>query len=149
MELVAQRYLVRTVGFFKRLIAFIFDIFVLNLVVVFPFRALLKPYEQIGFWFKPYDPLLYVLIIVIALFALLYFVLMELFVQQTIGMMVVQIYVEGELTFWKCLVRNAYLIPLFPLSLMIIIDPLFLIFKKERLSEKLTKTSTVEYHAML
>jgi len=49
-----------------------------------------------------------------------------------------------SLTFWQALLRWIIFIPLFPFTLLIIADPIYLIFRKRRLTEVFSKTTVVE-----
>ena len=81
--------------------------------------------------------------------AILYFVILEQKNKQSIGKMLMNIYVESgqkERRVWQQFVRSMFLIPTFPFILLWILDPLFLLFTKDkrRLSEILSKTRVVE-----
>ncbi len=87
------------------------------------------------------------LIVTMAFIALLYFAMFEYKLQQTIGKMVLGLYVvseKGGLSIWQAVGRSIFILPIFPFILLWIIDPIYLIFKKIRLSEILTRTMTVE-----
>jgi uncharacterized RDD family membrane protein YckC len=92
--------------------------------------------------------------ILIVMLAMTYFVLMQYAVGQTLGRMVLNVYVvqqvdDKNLTrprFWQCLVRNIFLIPTIPFVLLWIVDPVYFFFAKkgQRLTEWLSKTRVVE-----
>lgn len=143
----------------KRLLAFLADLLIINLVLFFPFkRIILKSIpgftsysEAYGFFasHQGYTANLTIIFLIMALFAILYFVLMEYKIGQTPGKILFNIFVVSEtkeLKRWQFLVRSLFLIPIFPFFLLWIIDPLFLFFTKtnQRLSEILSKTKTVE-----
>ena len=51
---------------------------------------------------------------------------------------------EGKMPkLWQCFVRNLVFLPIFPFIIFWFIDPLYLVLTKQRLSEQLTKTRTV------
>jgi uncharacterized RDD family membrane protein YckC len=143
----------------KRVLAFLADILVLNLVVFFPFKKILskmipdlKSYSEAYNFIlanQSYSKVIVLVSVVMALFAILYFVLLQYKLKQTIGMMLFNISVISEikkLSVLQCIIRSIFLIPIFPFFLLWIIDPLFMIFTKtnQRLSEVLSKTKTVE-----
>jgi len=141
----------------KRLLAFIIDLMVINLIIVFPFRKIFQKItptsysETYNFLLNNpgYTKLMTVITITIGLLALLYFVILENRLQQTIGKILLNIYIVSDkkkLRFWQVLVRSLFLLPAFPFFLLWVIDPLFLFFTKnnQRLSEIISKTRTVE-----
>ena len=143
----------------KRILAFLADLLVLNLVVFFPFKKILskmipdlKSYSEAYNFIlanQSYSKVIVLVSVVMALFAILYFVLLQYKLKQTIGMMLFNISVISEikkLSVLQCIIRSIFLIPIFPFFLLWIIDPLFMIFTKtnQRLSEVLSKTKTVE-----
>jgi uncharacterized RDD family membrane protein YckC len=133
-------------GFFRRLIAFIADILLLNILVFSAFSASFSKYLSAEALSSLKDGIpfeLAMLIFLLGLFSFVYFTLLEYGAGKTIGMMIVGIRTEGNLSFWKCTVRNIFIIPFFPFTLLWLIDPLHLIFAKRRLSERLTNTDTV------
>ena len=83
------------------------------------------------------------------LIALLYFMRLEMKLNQTPGKMLFNLYVKSQtkdLKYWQLFVRSMFLIPLFPFVLLLIIDPIVMFFTKEnqRLSEILSRTKVVE-----
>ena len=136
-----ERFLERRASIFKRLFAFVADLFILNFVVVYPFSELISYYNS---GFTNISQGMYVIVVIISLLALGYFVLMEWYFKKTLGMMLLRIEASGNINFLTALTRHLYLVPMFPFSLLIIIDPLWLLFKGERLTEKITRTKTIE-----
>ena len=75
--------------------------------------------------------------------------IMEKKLNQSVGKMLFNLYVEGktkDLKYWHLFVRSMFLIPLFPFILLWFIDPIVMLFTKEnqRLSEILSRTKVVE-----
>ena len=147
----------------KRFIAFVFDLLIINLVLFFPFKRIIqKSIPEFGSYSEAYSFLsanqnytatLTIISLVMSLFAVLYFALLEQKLGQTPGKMLFNIFVISDvkkLSFWQCVVRSLFLIPVFPFFLLWIIDPLFLFFTKtnQRLSEILSKTRTVSKYVM-
>ncbi|MEK6964518.1 MAG: RDD family protein [Nanoarchaeota archaeon] len=133
----------------RRALAFLADLIVMNLVLFTPFEGILGHYmkgswEESLKWTQIPSGLVVVMVCMVVL-ALLYFSLLEFFLHQTIGMMLLGLYVEGSVSFWRALIRNVFIIPFFPFFLLWVVEPLYLFFKGERWLERLTSTRTVEF----
>lgn len=121
------------------------DLFVLNFVVLGPFESLLDQYASIPlFSLASVDTTLSIIVAVASLLGLGYFVMMEVYFKKTVGMMLLNIEAEGNLNVLTAITRHLYLVPLFPFTLLLFIDPLYLLVRGERLTERLTHTRTVE-----
>lgn len=142
----------------KRLLAFITDLLIINLVLFFPFKRIIqKSIPSFASYSEAYSFLtthqsytnnLTIVSIIMSLFAILYFALIEYKIQQTPGKILFNISIVSDtkkLSFWQFVVRSLFIIPIFPFFLLWIIDPLFMFFTKtnQRLSEILSKTKTV------
>lgn len=142
----------------KRIVAFFIDISLVLAVLSIPFRKLLKDALPKGFSFSEMLQLMeqdaaltgYLISVYLAMSALafMYFYLLEKKMSQTIGKRIMNIYVVsdiGQMRRWQLLVRNLFLVPVFPFDLLFIVDPLFMIFTKsnQRLTEILSKTRVV------
>ena len=154
----AKRYYAQA-SVLKRILAFIVDMFVINLTILWPFR---KTFENMlpksDSFSKTFEYLsknpdlgwsITVVMFSVSLLAILYFYLLEKKLGQSIGKMLFGLYVksqEKELKRWQLLVRSMFLVPVFPFVLLWIIDPIVMLFNKEnqRLSEILSKTKVVE-----
>ena len=141
----------------KRIAAFFIDMALLGLIVFVPFRGVVASnLPQKSFWeslksLASPDVAGYLLPFYIAMSVLtfLYFFMLENKMAQTIGKKAMKIYVVGDnkqLKKWQVFVRNLLFIPLFPFDLLVIADPIFMLFTKtnQRLSEILSKTIVVE-----
>ncbi len=143
-------------GFFRRMMGFIADLLMLDLVVYSAFSGIINKYVASFSWEAsiqnglPHG--LYLLILLMGVFSFVYFVLFEYALGRTPGMLLVGIKLdEGEgnkelgkeVSFWKCAVRNMFVIPAFPFTLFWIIEPIYLAIKKKRLLERLTETNTI------
>ncbi len=142
----------------KRIGAFLIDILILNFFVLLPFGLLIQDLAPKNYGFQETisyfrnDSLKDRLAPVYAassIISLLYFYLMEYSMGQTIGKRIFKIYVAGDNKFlkrWQVFVRNIIFIPFFPFMLLLIIDPVFMVFTKtnQRLSEILSKTKVME-----
>jgi len=147
----------------KRAVAFVIDILIINLIILFPFRKLFQKILPDSLSFTEtysyinqdsgFNNIVMFLTLVVAFLSILYFYILEKKLHQSIGKMLFKIYVVGdekEIKGWQLLVRNMFLIPLFPFILLWILDPIFLIFNKngQRLSEILSKTKVIEKYNM-
>ena len=146
LNLPQQRCVKKDASFFKRFLALVIDILVINVVIVLPFAGL---FQGLSYSFSEVDSvelsgLLITALVIISLLSLLYFSLLQYFLGKTVGGHLMKISLEGKRGFWKCLVRNVFVIPFFPFYLLWVIEPLHLIFYNQRLLDKWTKIRMVE-----
>lgn len=143
----------------KRIAAFFIDIVIINLIVLLPFRKLFQSIVPKDYSFSEayrllststnYTSYISSISFIMSVLIILYFLMLESKMGQTIGKMLMKIYVvsdKNNLRTWQLLTRNIVFIPLFPFVLLWIVDPLFMFFTKtnQRLSEILSKTRVVE-----
>ena len=143
----------------KRLIAFLIDLFIINLIILFPFKRIfrgivpeLESFSKTAEFLSnnsAYSTSITIIILTIAFLSILYFMIFEKKLQQTPGKMLFNLYVKSQtkdLKYWQLFVRSMFLIPLFPFILLWLIDPIVMFFNKDsqRLSEILSKTKVVE-----
>ena len=143
----------------KRAIAFLVDMLIINAIVFFPFKKIIQStipefssYSEAYHFIitnQSYTARLAVVSVIMSLFAMLYFIILEHRIRQTPGKILMNIFVESEIkeiTFIQCTARSLFLIPAFPFFFLWVIDPAFMIFTKgnRRLSEVLSRTKTVE-----
>lgn len=142
----------------KRMLAFVADLLIINFTLFFPFKKIMQnSIPEFGSYSEAYSFLstnqsytatLTIVSLIMASFAILYFALLEYKLGQTPGKMLFNIFVLNDvkkISFWQYIVRSIFIIPIFPFVLLWIIDPLFIFFTKtnQRLSEILSKTKTV------
>jgi|TARA_B100000315_G_scaffold260074_1_gene319120 hypothetical protein len=146
----------------KRIIAFVIDLLIINLIILFPFRGIFNKIVPDASFSKTFDFLnsnseastsITVLMVAVAVLTILYFVILENKLRQSIGKMIFNLYVEGQdkdIKYWQLFARSMFLIPIFPFVLLWIIDPIVMLFTKEnqRLSEILSKTKVVERYSL-
>jgi len=144
----------------KRVLAFMVDFLIIDFVIGQPFQKVFAKVvpaagfsESLGYLQSSPEKLtlLSFAMIFYGLLALLYFSILEYKTDQTIGKMFMRIKVESEhKSYFMFLVRSLFLLFIFPFMLLIILDPIFMLFNKEgkRLSEILSKTRTVEVYAL-
>ena len=142
----------------KRIGAFLIDMMILVVFVMYPFRKLFERILPSNYSFSEMFNLLgsvqytgYLVSIYLAysILILMYFYFLEKKMGQTIGKKIMNIYVVSDtdnLKRWQFFVRNLVFIPVFPFDLLVLADPLFMIFTKtnQRLSEILSRTKVVE-----
>jgi len=148
----------------KRLLAFVADLLIINLAIFFPFKKIIQDSiprfdsysEAYNFLAsnQSYTTTLTIVSLVMSLFAVSYFALMEYKIGQSPGKMLFNVSVISDvkrLSFWQAVVRSLFIIPMFPFVLLWIIDPLFMFFTKtnQRLSEILSKTRTVQSYVIV
>ena len=146
----------------KRIAAFFIDMAIINLIVLFPFRKLFEDRfpnnysfsEMYGIFSSSADYTRFAssVLFAVSLIIFLYFFMLERKMGQSIGKMLMKIYVTSDNNApksWQILVRNLEfisIIPLFSFTLLWLFDPLSMFFTKtnQRLTEILSKTKTVE-----
>lgn len=163
LNLPKERTFTGPASVWKRLLSFVADLLIINLVIFFPFKRIIqKSIPEFSSYSEAYTFLasnqiytttLTIVSIVMSLFAILYFALLEYKLQQTPGKILFNISIISEtkkLSFWQSIVRSLFIIPVFPFFLLWIIDPLFMFFTKtnQRLSEVISKTKTIEQYTI-
>jgi uncharacterized RDD family membrane protein YckC len=143
-------------GFWKRALAFVYDLIIINLIIFWPFERLFSKYISNMNIFSnasitySFPPKIYYAIFFISILALLYFTFMEYYLSQTLGMMLLNIKAIGpaeDIGFWKSMARNCFILPFFPFYILWFVEPLHLAFYKDRLLERLTHTRTILLNA--
>ena len=146
----------------KRFLAFVIDLLIFDLVVVTFFRktflnlipkgknfmdtySLLQSSDVVG--------TLTALLFVLGFLLLIYFTFQEYKFNDTIGKKILGIRIVSDLKsikWWQTLLRNLWCIPIFPLILLWVIDPLSIFFTQsgQRFSEIISKTRTVGTYVM-
>lgn len=146
----------------KRIAAFFIDLVIINLIILFPFKSLFQGIIPADYSFSEayrllsasadYTGFITLASFIMSILIILYFFMMEKEMGQTIGKMLMKIYVVSEtngIGRWQMLVRNIVFIPMFPFILLWALDPLFMFFTKtnQRLTEILSKTKVVEIYS--
>ena len=143
----------------KRIGAFIVDLLIINIIILFPFRGVFESILPAAKFSEAFDFLrspessmiLESIMIAVGILTMLYFMLLEKKIAQTPGKMLFSLFVKSQgkdLKNWQLFVRSMFLIPLFPFVLLWLIDPIVMLFTKEnqRLSEILSRTKVVEQY---
>ncbi len=162
LNLPTERTFVGSALVWKRIVAFFIDMLIITLFILFPFRRLFEDIIPKTYSFtEAYRFLIsaenasYTVIVYLAasILMFLYFYILERRMGQSIGKKIMGIYVTSDankVKGWQYLVRNLFLISIFPFDLLIIVDPLFMLFHKnsQRLSEILSNTKVVEIYKL-
>ena len=151
-------------SFFRRTFAFILDISILSLTILAPLSSFLtqvfpenitpaqatSAFSYLSFSISTNETLsslLTILMLYVCALIVLYFAILEYLIGQTAGKRLLGLQVEdstgSQPTFWQCIVRNIVFLPVFPFIVFWILDPIYILFTKQRLSEQLSRTKTV------
>lgn len=144
------------VTFWKRLFAFIIDLMVINLVIIYPFRGIFIKYfsgislaQSLSSNNIAVPTSAYFVMLIISALALLYFSFFDYYLGQTPGKMLLKIKVistkekDTSIGMWQALLRNCFVLPFFPFYIFWFVEPIYLAFYKERFLEKISSTKTV------
>ena len=158
-EGMAKKRVLAQASLMKRILAFMVDSIIVNIVVLFPFQGMLASAIPDGHSFiktielLSTDPLISstfaVVVFVAGILSLMYFAILEKNLGQTPGKMLFRLHVKSdrnELSYWQAMVRSIFLLPISILMVLIIVDPIVMFFRRDhkRLLEILSKTSTLE-----
>lgn len=147
LNLPKPRKLIKDASPLKRLMAFIIDLFVINLVIVYPFRSALTGFFGTSLSFQlperlPFE--IWLAITAIILLSWAYFSLTQYLLNQTPGMMLVNIEIAGQVSLAKGFFRNIYVFPVFPFYLLWILEPIVILIKKQGILDRISKTKVIE-----
>jgi len=157
LNLPKQRKMKADAAVWKRIVSFLIDFFIIQLIILGPFSSAMQGMIPVTDDFmQNYNMIqnnpdivtnLIPMIAAIIILVYSYFVVFEFKLRQTPGKMFFNLELKAndkKLTLGKIFLRNLAVIPVFPFSLLWIIDPLYLIITGKRLSDNFSKTSYVE-----
>ncbi|MCM2325012.1 MAG: RDD family protein [Candidatus Woesearchaeota archaeon] len=158
LNLPKERIIITDASWWKRAFSFFIDFSIIQLIIFSPFSSVIESKLPLSSdfmenyrYFESNPDLITNLMAVIGIvffLILLYFVMFEYKMGQTPGKMLFKLKVlpldKEEINLWKILARNIAVLPVFPFSLLWIVDPLYLIFTGKRLSDMFSKTRVVE-----
>lgn len=132
----------------NRFIGFIIDIFLIYIVILSPLTRLLPSTSvdmaSMGSFISSLPVgLLTIFSATVGLVFVLYFSLFEYHLGFTPGMRIVGLRTH-VFTFPQAVVRNLFLVPLFPFSLLFVLELYYLFRYKQRFLEKASETRTIE-----
>ncbi len=143
-------------SFFKRSLAFLIDFGVMSMTILAPVTTLLERVVPTTDFQTSYalfvesqttiSIITWTMIFVFTLI-MLYFTILEYLIGQTAGKRLMNLEVvdmnNQPPSLVQCILRNLVFLPVFPFIVFWIIDPFYLLFTKQTLSEQLTKTRTI------
>jgi len=151
VKLIAEK---KQAKLWKRVAAYGIDMLIINIIVLYPFKEILKKYETNTAILSGinYDSTLIILTFTVAVLALAYWVLFEHLIQQSIGKMLFNLYVVSATKAKTKLAKKPSLAQIVtrnvikPFSLVLLIDVLYMIIKKknQRLFEVFSNTKVIE-----
>ncbi|MEM4245350.1 MAG: RDD family protein [Candidatus Nanoarchaeia archaeon] len=144
-------------NFWKRVLAYIIDAVIVNVIIIWPFQKTLteltSAYQDQNLLkymtaineeaLRNALPQLGLLFVIISLLTIAYWALLEHKFGQSIGKMIMKIYVKSDekiLTLWQCVVRNISKIS----GILLIIDCIGIISNNQRYLERVSKTKVIE-----
>jgi len=146
----------KNAALWKRVLAYLVDSFIVNFVVLFPFKNYYSELNSIlsvenlidaGFLdqIRVIAPKFFLISSIAAILTVLYWALLEYYLKQSVGKILLRIKVSSmkkTLKFWQCLVRNISKCSM----LVLFIDFIFVFFNKnnQRLFEKMSDTKVIE-----
>ncbi len=157
LDLPKKRKMVGDASFWKRGIAFLIDLLIIDFAIASPFSDIIlsKVPDPQDYDFLMSNPeitnQIVLIFVVIMLLAFVYFVLFDYLLQQTPGKMLTKLYVKPEkkkakISLLQCIIRNLAILPVFPFIILWAVDPVFILLKNRRLSEIWSKTKTIEVY---
>ncbi|MBU0461853.1 MAG: RDD family protein [Nanoarchaeota archaeon] len=150
LDLPKKKVVLGPAAIWKRALAFVIDLLLIDFIVIGPFKDVilsLAGYSTKQTWgmilTEPNNMASIMLIFaLVSILALLYFVLTEYVLGQTIGKIIMKIRVVSLVPdrpwpgFGSCLIRSLFIIPVAPFYFLWIIDPIFMMFNQN--SQRLT-----------
>tara|TARA_Y100000310_G_C20557282_1_gene751210 strand:- start:460 stop:993 length:534 start_codon:yes stop_codon:yes gene_type:complete len=159
LNLPMARKIKKNASLIKRGVAFVIDIAIINLIISYPLKSYINQliptftsFTETYNYFLANQELSYSLMsisIAISVLSIAYFTILESNLGQSIGKKFLHLKVislEKNPKIWQHIIRNIFLIPLFPFLLLWIIDPIYIFFNTDgqRLTESISKTKVIE-----
>ncbi len=148
-----------TASIVKRILAFIFDLLLINFIIR-PFQSMILKILGNPSWKEALSMVesnpealgsLTTILFFISVLSLLYFAVMEWKFSQTLGHMLVGIYVQSEKKdpkLWQFIISNLFILPFFPFFILWFADPAYMFFYGKRFSERVAGLKTVQKYVM-
>ncbi len=139
----------RFAALWRRVVAYIIDVFVVSFIVIAPFSAKMGESIEIESFAGFFDALeasftteMILAGVIMALLTLLYWTFLEWKFQQTVGKILLRIKVAKKITFAQAVVRNVTKLS----TVILVLDVLYMLFTRghQRYFEKLSKTEVVD-----
>ncbi|MDO8480951.1 MAG: RDD family protein [Nanoarchaeota archaeon] len=158
LNLPQERVFAASPPLWKRFVAFLADLFILDAVIGSPFQRVVPAMtggfgDTMEFLNARPDIAVSLSLVMLAygLLAVLYFSILEYRLGATPGKMLFGISVRGEeQRFSPYILRNLPMLLIFPFFILLFIDVVYILVRKDsrRLSELISRTSTVQYYAL-
>ena len=140
-------------GFWRRALAFIIDVLILDMIISVPFTpmfaSMLSRMEHTQWTQIAYTNQEIAAIVLLFLIVYCYFVLFEYLLGQTIGMMFVDIRIDCTVRLSQALLRNCFILPVFPFIVFWLIEPIAILTWRRGVLERLSQTRTVHQRNVL
>lgn len=147
-----DQVVVQDASFLRRLGAFIIDILLLDIIITAPFSPLFSRWLSLAqsdsLSSFTYTNKELAAVFTLALIFMTYFVLFEYLLGQTFGMMILKTRTETGML-WQHVVRNVFFIPVFPIILLWIVEPISILIWKRSVLEHITNTRTIHEKKLL
>jgi uncharacterized RDD family membrane protein YckC len=140
---------VQDASFLRRLGSLLVDIAILDLFVTAPFAALFAPLLNQELSAITYSGREMAAVIALFLIVYAYFVLFEYLLRQTPGMMLLRTHLSGKDHIGAVMLRNSFILPVFPFILFWVIEPLAILFWKRGVLERVSNTRTVHQRSII
>jgi len=162
LNLPEKKLVIAPASFWKRMLAFGIDLLVIDFFILSLFSPVAEALVDTADFASVYNFIqsgaaqseaLAFAFLLVALMAWAYFALMNYASGQTMGCLIMNLYVvehKGQdfmrPKLWQCFLRNMFTIPVFPFVFFLVIDPIYLIFarKGKRITEWVSSTRVVE-----
>lgn len=143
----------RTARVWKRLLAFLVDVY-FGIVMFSSFFIIIEkslPHTLDAMSTYSLPPISLAALIYASIFFLLYHVFCEYIIGQTPGMIIFGISAKPAknsssktITFWQAVGRNIFIVPIFPFTILWLVEPVYYLIQGERLMDRWTSTTLVE-----
>ncbi|MFH1331728.1 MAG: RDD family protein [archaeon] len=146
-------------SFWKRVIAYIIDAIIINIIIIWPFQKvivrlsvdfqsnnIMQVYNYISSnqeAIRATLPEMAILFVIVSLLTIAYWAILEYKLRQSIGKMILNIYVKSDektLTLSQCIIRNISKIS----GILLLIDCIGIIGNRQRFLERISKTRVIE-----
>jgi uncharacterized RDD family membrane protein YckC len=144
-----------SVSFWKRALALLCDLAIINLIIIYPFRGIFaKHFSNLSFADALNDGAnlpndLYLAVFFISILALLYFAFFDYYLGQTPGKKLLKLKVislkdnSEDIGFWSAVLRNCFILPFFPFYVFWVVEPIYIAFYKEGFLDRITFTRVI------
>lgn len=158
LDIPKQRTMQVPCSVWKRFFAFIIDLLILDIIIFNSLKNIILniipnnlPYTELALFIENNPDILnkiMVIFIYLSLIIIIYFTVLEFKFSQTVGKMLLGIFVKSSnkkpLTFTRVLLSNIIFIPIFPFVLFWLIEPLYILFTNRRIMEKISNIKVVQ-----